>query len=57
MTAAVGHPTLRLVRSRIGTLNLAGLQPGMFRSLTPQEVEALYATLGVSAEIHRNVRT
>jgi 23S rRNA pseudouridine2457 synthase len=26
MTAAVGHPTLRLVRARIGGLTLAGLE-------------------------------
>jgi len=28
MTAAVGHPTLRLVRVRIGTWSLDGLRPG-----------------------------
>jgi 23S rRNA pseudouridine2457 synthase len=33
MTAAVGHPTLRLVRSGIGRLTLAGLAPGTWRSL------------------------
>lgn len=33
MTAAVGHPTLRLVRSRIGDWPLEGLQPGEFREL------------------------
>jgi len=31
MTAAVGHPTLRLVRSRIGPWNLEGLAPGEWR--------------------------
>ncbi len=35
MTAAVGHPTLRLVRWSIGEWQLDGLQPGQFR-----EVEA-----------------
>ncbi|MDX2187359.1 MAG: pseudouridine synthase [Opitutaceae bacterium] len=35
MTAAVGHPTLRLVRARIGALTLAslGLAPGQWRDL------------------------
>ena len=33
MTAAVGHPTLRLVRSEIGDWSLDGLQPGEFRLL------------------------
>ncbi|MGD8177076.1 pseudouridine synthase [Marinimicrobium sp. ARAG 43.8] len=31
MTAAVGHPTLRLVRVRIGTWNIESLQPGEYR--------------------------
>lgn len=38
MTAAVGHPTLRLVRVRIGTLTLANLLPGKLRELTDEEV-------------------
>ncbi|MGV6803433.1 MAG: pseudouridine synthase [Ruegeria sp.] len=33
MTAAVGHPTLRLIRARIGDWNLEGLQPGTWDSL------------------------
>lgn len=33
MTAAVGHPTLRLVRWRIGDWNLAGLDSGAWRRL------------------------
>ena len=28
MTAAVGHPTLRLIRTKIGNLSLEGLSPG-----------------------------
>jgi len=35
MTAAVGHPTLRLVRTRIGRWRLGGLQPGQWRRLGP----------------------
>ncbi len=31
MTAAIGHPTLRLVRSRIGEWSLADLQPGEWK--------------------------
>jgi len=41
MTAAVGHPTLRLVRVGIGPLDLTGLAPGQWRELTEQELEAL----------------
>jgi 23S rRNA pseudouridine2457 synthase len=33
MTAAVGHPTLRLVRWRIGDWTLDGLQPGEWREV------------------------
>ena len=35
MTAAVGHPTLRLIRVRIGGLELCDLPPGAWRELTP----------------------
>jgi 23S rRNA pseudouridine2457 synthase len=41
MTAAVGHPTLRLIRTRIGDLTLEGLSPGMWRKLTGEEVRVL----------------
>jgi 23S rRNA pseudouridine2457 synthase len=33
MTAAIGHPTLRLVRHRIAQWDLGDLQPGQYRSL------------------------
>ncbi len=42
MTAAVGHPTLRLVRWAIGPVTLAGLQPGEWRELSPAEADALW---------------
>jgi len=38
MTAAVGHPTLRLVRVAIGPMVLGDLLPGQWRGLTPEEV-------------------
>lgn len=45
MTAAVGFPTLRLVRISIGSdsqqINLTGLEPGQWRNLTIQEVNML----------------
>lgn len=43
MTAAVGFPTLRLVRVSIGGLKLAalGLKPGEWRDLKPAEQKAL----------------
>jgi 23S rRNA pseudouridine2457 synthase len=41
MTAAVGHPTLRLVRWAIGKITLAGLQPGIWGKLSEIEAQAL----------------
>lgn len=43
MTAAVGFPTLRLVRVSIGRLKLAdlGLDPGQWRELTQAEQKSL----------------
>ena len=35
MTAAVGHPTLRLVRAAIGPYALDGLEPGCWQPATP----------------------
>jgi 23S rRNA pseudouridine2457 synthase len=41
MTAAVGFPTLRLVRVGIDRLRLDGLEPGQWRDLTSQELKML----------------
>jgi pseudouridine synthase len=45
MTAAAGHPTLRLVRIGIGPLTLGNLLPGEWRALTPEELASLRAML------------
>lgn len=37
MTAAVGHPTLRLIRYAIGPVELEGLAPGEWRELEPEQ--------------------
>jgi 23S rRNA pseudouridine2457 synthase len=39
MTAAVGYPTLRLVRVKIAHLAIAGLCPGQWRELTMADVK------------------
>jgi 23S rRNA pseudouridine2457 synthase len=48
MTAAVGHPTLRLIRIAIGPIALGGLLPGDWRDLTSTEMRALRASLGLN---------
>lgn len=35
MTAAIGHPTLRLVRAAIGPYTLDGLEPGQWKDVEP----------------------
>jgi 23S rRNA pseudouridine2457 synthase len=41
MTASVGYPTLRLVRVKIGNLEIGALKPGESRDLTPAEIHSL----------------
>jgi pseudouridine synthase len=43
MTAAVGHPTLRLVRVAVGPVSLGDLAPGQWRELSTEERIALDA--------------
>jgi 23S rRNA pseudouridine2457 synthase len=49
MTAAVGLPTLRILRIAIGSISLNALQPGEWRFLTPAEIEALKKILQADA--------
>lgn len=49
MTAAVGFPTLRLVRWSIESLTIQGFQPGEVRSL---EQEEMYEFLGILLSIN-----
>ncbi len=41
MTAAVGHPTIRLVRVAVGDILLDGLAPGEFEELGNQDIESI----------------
>ena len=45
MTAAIGHPTLRLIRVRIGNFWLSELPPGQWRILSPQECQSVESKL------------
>ncbi|HZU74695.1 MAG TPA: pseudouridine synthase [Acidimicrobiales bacterium] len=49
MCEAVGHPVIRLVRSRIGPVADRRLGPGKWRPLTPAEVRSLEAAVAASA--------
>ncbi|WP_231605629.1 pseudouridine synthase [Synechococcus sp. CBW1006] len=63
MTAAVGHPTLRLVRASIDLmdgeppLNLSGLDPGRWRALTPEEDRRVQELLRQPASGQPSLRT
>ncbi|MDE5093311.1 MAG: pseudouridine synthase [Trichodesmium sp. St11_bin5] len=47
MTAAVGFPTLRLVRIAIANLRFEGLKPGEWRDLNLSEIQSLKNYLGL----------
>lgn len=52
MTAAVGHPTLRLVRIAVGPITLGDLTPGSWRDSSPQELAGL-ASVGRSRSLEK----
>ena len=52
MTAAIGHPTLRLIRVALGPLKLGNLKPGEWRELSPGECASL-----IRQTIHRTKLT
>lgn len=39
MTAAIGHPTLRLIRIKIGKLELGNLLPGEWREIQKEDIQ------------------
>ena len=47
MTAAVGHPTLRLIRIKIGELTIGNLKPGEVHQLSEKEGRDLRKFLGL----------
>ncbi len=42
MTASIGHPTLRLIRSSIAQWSLDGLRPGAWDTISASEIKKLY---------------
>ncbi len=49
MFGAVGHPVLRLIRTRIGPLELDGLKSGHWRALTRHEIQQLMGKTGTKS--------
>lgn len=49
MTAAVGHPTLRLIRISLGPLRLERMKPGAWRDVNARELRALRRLLRPAA--------
>jgi 23S rRNA pseudouridine2457 synthase len=47
MTAAAGHPTLRLIRVAVGALTLDGVLPGKSRELNREEIQRLRRELRI----------
>ncbi|NPV76900.1 MAG: rRNA pseudouridine synthase [Anaerolineae bacterium] len=50
----IGLPVVRILRVRIGSLQLGNLKPKDWRLLTPAEVQALYALVSQKKEISKN---
>ncbi|MFZ4810460.1 MAG: pseudouridine synthase [Ilumatobacteraceae bacterium] len=50
MCEAIGHPVVRLVRVRIGTLHDRSLRPGQWRVLEPSELVALTEAVGAQGD-------
>jgi len=47
MFDAVGHPVVRLVRTKVGPIRLGELRPGAFRTLSGAEAGSLYSSVGL----------
>ena len=56
IAAGFGHPVRRLVRVKIGPLELGDLQPGQWRSLTPREVNELRSAVREKTRSRRSRR-
>jgi 23S rRNA pseudouridine2457 synthase len=51
MTAAVGHPTVRLIRIAIGPVMVGNLKPGQWRDLTKREIEEIHPSARSSSKV------
>ena len=56
IAAGFDHPVRRLVRVKIGPLELGDLEPGQWRSLTPQEISQLRSSIKEKSHHRRSKR-
>ena len=56
MTAAIGHPTLRLIRRRIANLKLGDLPLGQWRAIAREDIQWGAAAVAASADSRIPVR-
>jgi 23S rRNA pseudouridine2457 synthase len=54
MTAALGFPTLRLIRVAIGQVTLDGLQPGTWKELDRREINNLMKGINTDFRVTTN---
>ena len=52
----LGHPALRIVRTRLGPIQLGRLKAGEWRALSPEEVRLLQAVKAAAPPAHRKPR-
>jgi pseudouridine synthase len=57
MFDAIGHPVVRLKRVRIGPIEDAGMPPGHWRELTPQEIARLQHAAGLGTTHAQRTRS
>ncbi len=55
MTAAVGFPTLRLIRYAIGPITLDGLSPGEFQAINAQQLWNLFPKQSASHQTNKKL--
>ena len=51
MTAAIGLPTLRLIRHSIGPVSLGTLEPGQWRAVEPAAIQAIESHYATAREV------
>lgn len=56
MCATIGHPVVKLTRTRMGPLELGTLNPGKARHLTPGEIKQIYENVDMTPPVEKDPR-